>query len=183
MSHFSSRFWHFSFRVSFWTFIFVLSCNVLQAQSAQAAAADDQTEASQQELLQPLRRASQPTIDPAAPIKMLLTRSSESDSPTEASPWDQMLASKMAPQRPQRPIPAILGLIGAALILIWSGLLIGTIVTTGTVGLILLISTLVLSPILVFGIVFVIGALVAAFSGGEKKQKKAVKTAPEPAQE
>ncbi|MEY3442018.1 MAG: hypothetical protein RLZZ519_299 [Bacteroidota bacterium] len=86
----------------------------------------------------------------------------------------------MAPQRPNRPIPAILGLIGAALILIWSGLLVGAIVTEGTAALILLISTLVLSPLVIIGIIFVIGALVAAFSGGEKRQKKAAKAAPEP---
>jgi antibiotic biosynthesis monooxygenase (ABM) superfamily enzyme len=160
-------------------FILLLSCNGLQAQTSAANADAETAQEAAAPRPQPNHRKAR-LIHPAEPARNLQFRENASAEVANESGWDRILSEKMAPQRPNRPIPAILGLIGAALILIWSGLLVGAIVTEGTAALILLISTLVLSPLVIIGIIFVIGALVAAFSGGEKRQKKAAKAAPEP---
>jgi hypothetical protein len=174
MSSFTCRFRPDFLRISLWTFVLLLSCCGLQAQTSAANADAETAQEAPLQSPKPNERKAR-LINPAEPARNLQFRANPSSQIANESGWDRILAEKMAPQRPNRPIPAILGLIGAALILLWSGLLVGAIVTEGTVALILLISTLVLSPLVIIGIIFVIGAFVAAFSGGEKRQSKTSK--------
>lgn len=83
--------------------------------------------------------------------------------------WGKSMAPKWHPTQPHRPIPAILIVLGLGMMIVWAALLVGTILTDATLGLILLISTIVLSPLVILGLLLVIGGFVAATSGGKKQ--------------
>ncbi len=81
------------------------------------------------------------------------------------------LRSKLHPAQPHRPIPILLIVLGLLMVFLWSLVLIATILA-GSAGLalLLLIATIVLSPLLIVGIIFVIGGCIAGI-GHSKKPK------------
>ncbi len=93
--------------------------------------------------------------------------------PTQPN-WEQLLARQQRPAQPNRPIPLVLSLTGLLMMLVWGGVLVGAILTAGTtLGLVLLISTIVLSVLFIVGLVLFIGGLIAGFSGGKKRRPAA----------
>jgi hypothetical protein len=81
--------------------------------------------------------------------------------------WETRLERHFAPQKPNRPIPVMLVLLGLLLVLLWTGLLIGAILATAVLGTILLIATIVLIPVLVVGIIFFIGGIASSTSSSK----------------
>jgi hypothetical protein len=109
------------------------------------------------------------TIDPTADAHSSLRQSSPTPSPDLQShpKWVQ----KFRPQKPQKPIPLVLILLGALFVAVWFMTLLGAILATSAVlTLVFLILTLVFIPVLIIGIVFLIGGIVAATSGGRPPQ-------------
>lgn len=151
--------------------LFVALAQPAMAQSGQEAQGMQDTEP-QQETKASFRKQIRKTV-PAETAFTPALRHPKAVSARSASGWDQAMKGHFAPQQPHRPIPAILALLGVALMLLWAGLLVGTILATGTLGLVFLILTIAFAPLLIIGIIFLIGGLVAAFSGGEKRQKAA----------
>lgn len=67
-------------------------------------------------------------------------------------------------KHPNRPIPAVLLVLGSILLFIWLGLLIITILAAGSVAgfLLLLILTILFSPLAILGIILIIGGIVGS---------------------
>jgi hypothetical protein len=85
--------------------------------------------------------------------------------------WDQKWMQKFRPQKPQKPIPVVLIVLGALMVFLWTLLLLGVVFAASAgLAVILFILLLVFIPVLVIGIIFIIGGIVAAASGGRPPQ-------------
>lgn len=82
-----------------------------------------------------------------------------------------MLEAKLHPTKPNRPIPMMLILLGTLFVILWTASLVGLILTVGTAfAVLLLIVAIVLLPLLILGVIFLIGGIIASTSGRRKPQ-------------
>jgi hypothetical protein len=129
--------------------------------------------------LQPVKPATEvhKNVKPAMAVLSLPIKATRLQKQPTLPHWEQLLARVQRPAQPDRPIPLVLSLTGLLMMLVWGGLLVGAILTAGTtLGLVLLISTIVLSVLFIIGLVLFVGGLIAGLSGGKKRRPVAPQT-------
>lgn len=83
--------------------------------------------------------------------------------------WERMLARRLSPNQPHRPIPTMLIILGLVFMMLWAASLTGLILTIGTgLAVVMLILAIVFLPLLILGVIFLIGGIIAATSGQHK---------------
>jgi hypothetical protein len=139
-----------------------------QATGSQAQAADEATSQTQETAPAAKRLRHSPTT--SATDLLLQLRATQPPADPAIRLWERPMPLSVHPTRPHRPIPVVLVVLGLLMMLLWSLLLIGALVSSGGAVLAFVLLALLFSPIFVIGMIFFIGGLIAGLSGNRKNR-------------
>jgi hypothetical protein len=139
-----------------------------QATGSQAQAAEEVTSQAQATVPSAKRLRHSPTT--TATNLLLQLRPTQPPADPAIRLWERPMPLSVHPTRPHRPIPVVLVVLGLLMMLLWSLLLIGALVSSGGAVLAFVLLALLFSPIFVIGMIFFIGGLIAGLSGNRKNR-------------